>query len=202
MEMDFDLMKLAKAHPDSTDGLFPIFHHETRIDQEATDKAGRPIYEAVPYVEIIAPGNDKEKVNRRVKEQDKQRWPEQWRQFTEGREELVFDGMPVTEWPMVDKNIARTLTESNVYTVEQLANVPDVNLQMLGPGMMALKSRARRWVKEKEGQNEELQQAQAEIIELRAELQAVKDALAQEAVNLAPKKRGRRPKVKTEESKE
>lgn len=161
-------MRLAKAPEDSSNGVFPIFHHETRRDEEASEAAGKAVYKAVPYVEIIAPGNDKEKINRRVKEEDKRRWPEQWKNFVEGREAPEFDGMPISQWPMADVHLERTLRESNIFTVEQLANVADVDLQMLGPGMTQLKNKAIKWVKNKEGQNEELQAAKEKIKELEA----------------------------------
>ena len=161
-------MRLAKAPEDSSNGVFPIFHHETRRDEEASEAAGKAVYKAVPYVEIIAPGNDKEKINRRVKEEDKRRWPEQWKNFVEGREAPEFDGMPISQWPMADVHLERTLRESNIFTVEQLANVADVDLQMLGPGMTQLKNKAMKWVKNKEGQNEELQAAKEKIKELEA----------------------------------
>jgi len=166
MEQEYDVMKLAKSKEGSADGIFPIFHHETRRDNAASDEAGKAVYKAVPYVEIIAPGNDRERINRAVKEEDKERWPEQWRRFIEGKEEPVFDGMPISEWPQADVHLERTLRESNIFTVEQLANVADVDVQMLGPGMMTLKGKAQKWVKNKSSQNEELEAAKERIAEL------------------------------------
>jgi hypothetical protein len=173
MELDHDLTKLARMPVESTDGLFVIFHHETRKDEEASAEAGKPIYKAIPYVEIIAPGNDKERINRRVKEEDKKRFPNEWKAFEEGREAPDFNGMPVTEWPQVDRAIARTLHESNIFTVEQLAEVPDVNLQTLGMGMMNLKSKAKKWVKASRGKSEELAEAKHRIAELEKKLDAL-----------------------------
>lgn len=176
MELDHDITKLARANEMTSSGVFPLFHHETRKDEEASLEAGAAVYKRVPYVEIISPGNDKEKMNRAVKEEDKQRWPEQWKNFVEGREEPDFDGMPISEWTMSDVHLERTLRESNIFTVEQLAEVADVNIQMLGMGMMALKNKAREWVKNKSGQSEELENAKkqiAELIEAVEKLQAV-----------------------------
>ncbi len=198
MDLDNDIMKLARAPEATSDGLFPIFHTETRKDEEASEKAGEAIYKAVPYVEIIAPGNDKERINRAVKEEDKQRWPEQWRRFEAGREDPVFDGMPISEWPMADIHLERTLRESNIFTVEQLAQVADVNIQMLGPGMMGLKNKAQKWVKEKSGQSEDLEKAKREI----AELKSMIDDLQKKLDQPPPKKRGRPPKKTVEETEE
>lgn len=170
MELDGDYLKLAKVHPDSTDGLFPIFHYETRKNEAKSLEAGTNIYERIPYVEIIAPGNDKEKINRRVKPSDKERWPEHWRRFEEGHEKPVFDGMPVTEWPMCDVHLARTLNDAHIYTVEQLAEVPDVDIQILGPGMMGLKNKAREWVRNKLGRSEEIERLTREIETLKEQL--------------------------------
>lgn len=173
-------------------GVFPLFHHETRRDEEASLESGIAIYKKVPYVEIIAPGNDKEIMNRAVKEEDKLRWPEQWRRFTEGHEEQAFDGMPISEWPMADVHLERTLRESNIFTVEQLAEVADVNIQMLGPGMMGLKNKARKWVKDKSGQNEELQKAKSELAELREMVEKLQADNSESKVTIEPivKERG------------
>ena len=175
MEMDF--MKLAMTPENSNDGTFPIFHHVTRLDQEATDAAGANVYKKLVYVEIIAPGNDKERMDRAVKPEDKVRWPEAWRSFEAGDEEPVFDGMPITEWTMADRHLAQTLKESNVFTVEQLANVADIDIQMLGPGMTQLKVRARKWVKDKEGENDELIEAKAQASELERKVVSLEEKL-------------------------
>ena len=186
MEIEYDVMRLAKAPEDSSNGVFPIFHHETRRDDEASEAAGKAVYKAVPYVEIIAPGNDKEKINRRVKEEDKRRWPEQWKNFVEGREAPEFDGMPISQWPMADIHLDRTLRESNIFTVEQLANVADVDLQMLGPGMTQLKNKAMKWVKSKEGQNEELQATKKRIKELEEEVESIKAGASEGVTKIEP----------------
>lgn len=175
MGLDYDITKLAKAPEHSSDGVFPIFHHEIRRDHAASENAGKAIYEAVPYVEIVCPGNDKEQINRRVKETDKERWPDQWRAFEEGRKAPEFDGMPITEWPQADRHLARTLKESNVFTVEQLANVADIDIQMLGPGMMNLKNLAIKWVKNKSGESEALKKKDEQISILEEKLIAFAD---------------------------
>lgn len=180
MQLDNDFTKLAKMPADSTDGLFPIFHHEVRQDDDATEENnGVPVYKSVEYVEIIAPGNDKERINRRVKQRDKDRWPVQYAQFKEGREEPEFDGMPISEWPMANKHIAMTLKHANVFTVEQLAQVPDIDIQSIGQGMIVLKSKAQKWVKEKQGQNVELENAKKELGEARKQIEELEELFKQ-----------------------
>jgi hypothetical protein len=207
-----DVMKLAQTSVESGDGCYPIFYHKTMPNQEKSEKAGSPVYEPVVYVEIIAPGNDKEIVNRRVKESDKDRWPAQWRRFEAGDEKVEFDGLPVTEWPQINNALARTLHEAKVYTVEQLAEVADVNLQTLGPGMVGLKVKAIAWTKLKNKETNvtkvrtELKESQGEIKELREMVEALKaqitlfqlhaDETPVEPEKPAPKKRGR-PKGST-----
>lgn len=198
MELDHDIAKLARANEMTSSGVFPLFHHETRKDEAASAEAGTAIYKRVPYVEIIAPGNDKEKINRAVKEEDKQRWPEQWNRFMAGKEDPVFDGMPISEWPMADASLERTLRESNIFTVEQLAEVADVNIQMLGIGMVDLKNKARKWVKDKIGQSEELDKAKRELVELKAMVERLQEQIAEKP---EPKKRGRPSRKIKEETK-
>lgn len=172
MNLDIDTEKLAKMPVTAADGLIPVFHYETRLDQDAMEEDGPPIYKKIAYVEIICPGNDKERINRRVKDADKERWPVQWQRFLQHGEgqEVQVDGMPIDRWPMVDVAQVQTLKASNVHTVEQLAGLADIDVQSLGMGMTRLKNAAQKWLKERSGQNEELEKANERIRELEEKL--------------------------------
>ena len=57
------------------DRCIPVFYTRAVEDKEATLKQGRPMFRDVAYVQILVPGNNKDIMDRAVKEEDKQRWP-------------------------------------------------------------------------------------------------------------------------------
>lgn len=136
------------------DGCIPLFRTETVLDEEATAQSGAKIYREIPYVEIVIPGNIHERVIRPVEEKDKKRWPNAWRKFSEGGSGDVqeVDGTPLEEWAQITAAQAKTLRSSEIRTVEQLAEVADVNIQNLGMGMMDLRRRAQVYVEHAKGE--------------------------------------------------
>lgn len=129
-----------------------FFHYEQREDQAASDEAGHPVYTDVPYVKIITPGNDKEIINRRVKDDDKKRWPKQWAAF-QANKKIEYDGTPIEQWPQVSAAQAATLKAMNVFTVEQLAEIADQNVGRIGMGMMDLKNKAKAYLEWQAGES-------------------------------------------------
>jgi len=140
---------------DKNDSCIPIFHTESILDIEASEDSGAKIYKSVPFVEIIVPGNDKERVDRPVEEKDKHRWPMEWRRFIDAGSnatQVEIDGTPLEEWAQITKAQAMTLKASNITTVEQLASIADINLQSLGMGMVELRNKADVYVKSQKGE--------------------------------------------------
>lgn len=125
---------------DKQDNCFAAFHNREVVDEEKSEEAGKTIYKNVPYVTIMAPGNDKEIVDRAAMEKDKERFPKEWYKFTHNDEEVELDGTPLSQWPQVNRAQVATLKANHMHTVEALAGAPDQNLT--GMGVMDLKSKA------------------------------------------------------------
>lgn len=106
---------------------------------------GREIFEDRDYVRIRVAGNDKECYFQPVKEQDKLRFPEEWSAYCKGAE-VVRTGTPIERWPQVTPAQVRNLKVLNVFTVEDLAAISDVNLHKLGPGASQLRNDAKRFL--------------------------------------------------------
>ena len=152
MEPDFsweEAVSLAREK-DKDDNCIAIFHMESMRDQEASEEAGKPIYANVPFVKIIAPGNDKEIVDRFVLQRDKERFPKEWFKFTHNETPEV-DGTPIEFWPQLDKAQADTLKANHILSVESLAKVSDQDIGGLGMGMLDLKNKAEIWVEMQDG---------------------------------------------------
>jgi hypothetical protein len=129
------------------DNLIPVFYMKAVQNNFESEKQGRAIWEEVPYVEIMIPGDKLSEVHEKVKEHHKERWPDKWAAF-KANQEAPTDGTPLDDWPPVSRAIAMQLSSSNVRTVEALADLSDLQLSKVMPmGGNALREKARAWLK-------------------------------------------------------
>jgi hypothetical protein len=166
--------------------------------REASEKKGEPveIYEPVVFINITVRGNDKLEVDRPVSEADKRRFPYAWQEFKRG-EQLRARGVPLMKLGLEASQI-RGMAAKNVFTIEDMAEVDDNNLQNLGTGAREFRSRAREYLKTHKAADA----SSSEIEQLKAANAAQADQLAKalEAIAKLSEKRGpgRPPKVETE----
>jgi len=113
------------------------FRRNPVLDEEATAKAGRPIHVEKDYITIVAPGDKCTAIDRAWG------WPNDERRFghlykawlEKNREGDGRIGTPLAAWPLIGKAMIADLAYFNVRTVEDLANLSDVNAQSVGPIM-------------------------------------------------------------------
>ncbi len=127
------------------DNAIAIFRLEPKFDGAASKKEGRPVYREVAWVEIIIPGNNRDIVDRPVTDDDKNRFPMQWANFQNQREEPL-EGTPIKEAPWLGRAQVAMLEHLNILTVENLAGIGDVEIQNLGPGGRDLVAKAKNWI--------------------------------------------------------
>lgn len=94
------------------------------------------------FVEIMFPGDTKTIVNRQIKDDDKNRWPQHWEAYQRG-EEFKADGFPLEQWTEIDEGMVRELNHKRIYTVDQLADVTDQNMANIGLGARELVAKAK-----------------------------------------------------------
>lgn len=140
--------------------LFVRFAMQPVQDDKKSQESGRPVFNDVEYIEIMAPGDRSNIVHRPVRDDDKQRFARQWAAWKSGAGEGV-SGTPLKEWPGVTRGQVEELAHFRVHTVEQLAGISDGNMQNVGP-LMALRQRARDYLEQAKGQ--------APLTQMRAEL--------------------------------
>lgn len=147
-----------------------------------SEKSGRPVYDAVLHCIITPPGNLLS-VPAICTEDHKRRFPFHWQQYQNNKGVgLVVQGTPIDEWPALDVGQRETLKASKFYTVEQIANASDAQVQMMGMGGMAMRQKAAAWLNQAQGSAAAMQQA--------AENESLKRQLAtmQEQINaISPK---------------
>lgn len=154
------------------DNLIPVFYMKAVQNNFESEKQGRAIWEEVPYVEIMIPGDKLSEVHEKVKDHHKERWPDKWAAFL-ANQEAPTDGTPLADWPPVSRAIAMQLSSSNVRTVEALADLSDLQLSKVMPmGGNALREKARLWLKDAEGMAP-LADMQAALAERDAKIEAL-----------------------------
>lgn len=171
-----------------TRGLIVKFFRGTKRNVFTSEKEGYPLDEGVDYVRIGQVGERDDVVHEvRLIAADK-RWPEQWRAYQEGREQ-VSDGMPLDMLFPGNPEIVSTLKANHIHTIEHLAEMKDGNKFAFA---LPLQQKAQKFLESRKDNAVPAMQAQMEAL-LRevAELRAEKDQ---------PRRGpGRPPKVQTPE---
>ena len=165
-----------QRNPD--DGLYVEFSMFPEQNAAKSIEEGRPIFDEVPYIKIMIPGDKDNIIHRRVKDTDKQRWPRQWKAF-ESNMEQPLEGTPLAEWPGITRAQVEELAHFGCKTVEQLAQMPDSQSGKF-MGVRLLQQKAQDYLKASEA-NAPFAHLQAENEKLRNELEALKDQFAEMA---------------------
>tara|TARA_R110000868_G_scaffold52597_3_gene165947 strand:- start:114 stop:800 length:687 start_codon:yes stop_codon:yes gene_type:complete len=174
-----------------------------------SQKEDRPIFEDVDYIEIWTPGGSENVVDTPVRTEHKSRFPIQWANYQNGKaSDQNIVGTIVSAWPFLTAAQAEEFKAMKFFTVEQLANASDAQLQKLGMvgGMnpMEIRNRAKLYLTAAAG-TAVVQQEAALIEELRsanARMQEQINALMEkmQEPKVEAKKRGPKPRlVQTEQ---
>jgi ribosomal protein L10 len=106
--------------------LFVQFYLGSIRNEEKSTEAGHPVFDAVPFVKIMVPGDKNTVIDTTVDERHKRRFAKMWHQFQQGQSPEGMSGMPLKDWPAVTRAVVEELNHLNIFTVEQLASVADV----------------------------------------------------------------------------
>jgi len=105
--------------------LYVQFYMGSAPNEEKTLEQGHPVFDAVPFIKILVPGDKNTVVDTRVDATHKRRFAMMWQQFQQNESQTV-QGMPIREWPAITRAQADELFYLNIVTVEQLAGLADV----------------------------------------------------------------------------
>lgn len=141
--------------------LYVQFHMGVEENRAKSLEEGRPIFEDVEMVRIMVPGDKSSVVDRRVRDQDRQRFARQYEAFKQNRQEVV-EGTPLEKWNYLSQAQVMELRHYNIRTVEQLAGISDGNAQNF-IGIQKLRTAAQQYV--------EAAEAEAPIAQLQSELE-------------------------------
>ena len=185
-------MNSQRSHGDET--LLVKFFLHPKQNQIKTKEAGRPIFEDIPYIQIMQPGNKDSVKVAPATARDKQRFPEHYRKFVAREDQEALEGTPLREWAGVTASQCKEFEFLNILTVEQLAAVSDSNGQGI-MGLGFLKEKAAKFL-----ENAKLGATAEALAEMKAENASLLERLeALEAGEPAPKKKRGRPAKNVEE---
>jgi hypothetical protein len=172
--------------------LFVSFFSDAIEIKAESEKQGRPVYKDFPFVRIVVPGDVNNIIERKATDADKEKFPKAWARF-EASEAEGQEGTPLEQWPQMSRSMVKECKFFEIHTVEQLANLSDINVSRMGMGYMDLRNKAKAYLVAAAGTAGETAQA--------AENQRLKDMIAdlQRQMNdVSEKKRGRPAQEKVE----
>src|SRR5262245_29482374 len=132
MEMfEHDIAQFDPRNPYKGDERQPVqFYMGTQPDDAATAAKGRPIYKDYECIKIFTSKDNI--IDRPVRDTDKQRWPgayAAWKQTGESVPGAV--GTRLEHWPLMTRAQVEEYRYFKVFTVEQLAELPDSTVQKI-----------------------------------------------------------------------
>ena len=179
------------ANPVHESNTFVEFFMNSVEFKAESEKEGRPIFREIPFVRIVIPGDRNNVLECKADDYYKNRYPKAWAAFQAGQKEGVT-GTPLESWPQITRSQAKEAKFFEIHTVEQLADISDVNCQRLGMGWMELRNKAKTYLSIAAGTAQETAQAaenarlKSMIEDLQAQMAAISDK--------AQSKPGRKPK--------
>lgn len=152
-----------------------FFLHPRKNEQKSLAE-GRDIFEEVPYVRVLVPGDKDNIVVRPVRNSDKARWAKQWQAF-ENREDAPMEGTPLDEWAGVSRSMVEELKFFNIRTVEDLVAMPDAHASKF-LGINGLRQKASAWLEDAQ-YSAPIAQLQQENEDLRGQIENMQLQMAE-----------------------
>lgn len=161
----------------------PRFYTEPVQNAAKSAQEGRPIFESKTFIELKHPGDRSYSFIEEIDENGMgmarrdiggqmvgadyaERFPKEYAAFKKG-EARALSGTPLDEWSPISRTRAAELKASNIFTVEEYADVQDGMLSRLGMGAREEREKARTFLAaSKAGANEGA--LAAEVASLRA----------------------------------
>lgn len=163
----------------------------------ASERAGRPLFDEVTYVEVISPGSpgsspvfELERVFNTetglppVRSHHYEKYAGQVEAFQRNEFNADMTGTALTEWPEISRTMAASLNAQGVYTVEALSNLPDNRLGVVGPDGRTWRTKAAAWLENVKDSGAatryaaELQREREVSAQLRADLERLSATVA------------------------
>ena len=186
-------------NPDSR--LNVKFYQKAIQNEFKTALEGRPIMEMRDFIIIEVPGNTLSVIDTFAAQEHKDRFPVQYARYMNEKTDGDIEGTLLHDWPVLNAAVAAELKHFKFYTVEQIAQASDAQLNTLGmaAGMspLALRDKAKAYLGS--AKDTALVQQQADELSKRDEIIARMEAQIAELAQQANKPKAVPKKAKAEE---
>ena len=176
------------------------FYQRAVQNQFKSNLEGRPIMEMRDFILIEVPGNQTLSIDTYAQDEDKKRFPIEWARYQNEKTDGDIEGTLLNDWPVLNAATAAELKHFKFYTVEQIANAGDSQLNTIGmaAGMspFALRDKAKAFLSS--AKDTALVQQQADELSKRDEIIARMEAQIAELASQANKPKAK-AKAKVEE---
>ena len=187
-------------NPDSQ--LNVKFYQKAIQNEFKTALEGRPIMEMRDFIIIEVPGNTLSVIDTFAAQEHKDRFPVQYARYMNEKTDGDIEGTLLHDWPVLNAAVAAELKHFKFYTVEQIAQASDAQLNTLGmaAGMspLALRDKAKAYLGS--AKDTALVQQQADELSKRDEIIARMEAQIAELAQQANKPKAVPKKAKAEET--
>ena len=188
-------------NPDSR--LNVKFYQKAIQNNFKTANEGRPIMEMADFILIEVPGNSNLVIDTFAAPEHKDRFPIQWARYQNEKTDGDIEGTLLHDWPVLNAAVAAELKHFKFYTVEQIAQASDAQLNTIGmsAGMspLALRDKAKAFLSS--AKDTAFVQQQAEELSKRDEIIARMEAQIAELAAQANKPKAK-PKAEAKETTE
>ena len=164
------------------DKLFVTFSTRAVKNEFRSNQEGRAIFDEVEYIRIIIPGS-RDILDTPLDDQYKRRFASRYKAWKDSRgSEQKLDGTLLAEVTWMTKTMVAELNAMNIFTIEQLAEVPD-NLARSIMGNFQLRERAKNFVAAAKGEapllklQQELEQRDSRIQSLERRINELSEQL-------------------------
>jgi hypothetical protein len=155
-------------------GVHGVFFKNAVLHGFQSEQQKRAIYIDQDWIRITVAGQDKDIVERKVREDDKERFAVEWAKYEAGQAQARI-GTPLEMWPRMTPGMVATLKAINILTVEDMATLSDTGVQRVGMEGYKLRTEAQSFLNSA---------AQASAVMEVERLQATVDTQAQQIAEL------------------
>jgi hypothetical protein len=126
-------------------GMVCMFYNKALHNPAKSTAGGKPHYDDITFVRIHPPGERLNIVDRKATDADKRRFPVQWAQYQQQKEQIP-EGTPIDLLYPEHPSIAATMRAHGVHTVEQCAELSANALETIGMGAQRYCNDAKRYI--------------------------------------------------------
>jgi hypothetical protein len=142
---DYDVSDFEQGRQAEQDAkLLVKFYYRTVPDKGKSKEQERAVFKEQEYISIRVPGRGGSGAVRPATHRDKTRFERHYAAFKQ-RVELPEEGTPLSEWPVVSRSLAETLSFVGIKTVEHLSEMDDNTASGIMGGN-TLKRKANEWL--------------------------------------------------------